>query len=224
MITRDAHISNGKKNNLCCPYKYNQFASFNPSLSINEKQNDAFCVTCRAQPFSISPDITTRWSRRVWKNTMRRECSKKKGTKERTCSSTSSVSWNAQPRFEVYAWASSTPSIRYSRRRSRMGSIPPTFTSAAPVWESREPPIFSYRILVCVHARRAINGKILESCSGNPDTGLGFHGSVLRLPWTSPDLSSLLTLRPLNLLPRFSTLSFRSLSRPILAPVFSLTT
>lgn len=127
----------------------------------------------------------TRWSRRVccaWKNTMRRECSKK-GTKKRTCSLTSSVSWNAQPRCEVYAWANSTPSIRYSRRRSRMGNIPPAFTSAVAVWESREPPIFSYRILVCVHARRAINGKILESRSGNPDTGLSFHGSVLRLPW-----------------------------------------
>lgn len=98
-----------------------------------------------------------------------------------------------------------------------MGSIPRLSPPAAPAWKSREPPIFQYRILVCVHARRAINGKILESHSRNPDAGPGFHGSVLRLP---VDLPSPLALRPFNLLPRFSTRSFRSLSRPTLTDLF----
>lgn len=136
-------------------------------------------------------------------------------------------------RFEVHAWASSTPSIRYSRRRSRRGKQPlpllptPSHHFLSHVFfrrskrakreREREPPIFSYRILVCVHARRAINGKILESRSRNPDAGSPVfmgrfydypHRAVLPSPLASLYLQSL----PL-LLHVFIPLSF---SRPTL--------
>lgn len=100
-----------------------------------------------------------------------------------------------------------------------------TSTPCRPTRKSREPPIFSYRILVCVHARRAINGKILESHSGNPDTG--FHGSVLRLSWIGRSAlsSRARALRSLNLFslqfsPRFRSALFPA--RP--SPAFLLTT
>jgi len=144
---------------------------------------------------------------------------RKKGTKEwmRLASSTSSVSRNAQPRFatiEVHAWANSMLSIRYSRRGSRMGITSLSvfhLHALQSAWKSRKPPIFSYRILVCIHARRAINGKILESRSCNPNIRAAilpsFHGVgfTITMDWPicpsraralcPPSIFSLLSLR-----------------------------
>jgi hypothetical protein len=89
--------------------------------------------------------------------------------------------------------------IRYSGRRSRLGNRPeaspkPSRDFCAIIQRlapsrrlfrrSAEPLAFSYRILVCVHARGTINGKILESRSRNP--AAGFHGSVLLPALPSP--------------------------------------
>lgn len=160
---------------------------------------------------------------------MHRERSKKKREKERT---NARHFWRAEclaeciavirRRFEVYAWASSTPPIRYSRRRSRMGKqtllpspplpvLPPFLPSPGRIQlgflfrrskrAKREPPIFSYRILVCVHARRAINGKILESRSRNPDAGSRFSWVGFTTTLIGPFLPSLLASLYLQSLP-----------------------
>lgn len=142
---------------------------------------------CYVPFFSISLDITTRRSHRArFEKCDAPRMFEKEEERERMHAAVSdelSVSRNASAaircRFQVHAWASSMPPIRYSRRRSRMGKttlLPSVLSrlSRRSKEREREPPIFSYRILVCVHARRAINGKILESRSRNPDAGSQF--------------------------------------------------
>lgn len=168
---------------------------------------------------------------------MRRERSKKgnERTNAAPASSTSSVSRNAQPRF---ATVEARMHERAARRRLDIqgggrgwvaSPLSPALTSAPsrhPAWNGREPPhILVSNSSVCVHARRAINGKILESRSRNPDTGPDFHGSVLRLSRIDRSALAARVLRPppLNLSPRFSTSSCSALfpARPF--PAFLLT-
>lgn len=182
--------------------------------------------------------------------TMRSEKGKER-TNARGIKSTSSVSRNAQPRFA--AAPSEYVHERAARRRldiqgggrgrkkerERMGRTSPRsfHLRALPLGigaeREREPPIFSYRILVCVHARRAINGKILESRSRNP----GHAGLLLPLPrfswvgftitiWIGADSarSRSRSMTPSIFPPVSPSLSFRSLSRSRPSPTFLLTT
>jgi len=135
--------------------------------------------------------------------------------------------------------------IRYSGRRSRLSNRPeaspkpsrdfsarsssvwhPLGVSLSTIRRSGEPLTSSYRILVCVHARGTINGKILESRSRNP--AAGFHGSVL-LPPLLVGRSRHLATRPFfdpsifSPSARFRALPFRSRSRSTLPESFLLT-
>lgn len=101
------------------------------SNTINDKQNDAFCVVLRSILFNFAGYYDEAIASRALKNAMHRERSKKKKKKREKERTNAWHLWRTEclaecivvirRRFEVYAWASSMPPIRYSRRRSRMG-------------------------------------------------------------------------------------------------------